>query len=340
MRFLVCQPGPNFSVHDVYTGWVEGLKEQGQQVIEFPFCDVLTFYGNVLMEVGEGQLRQALDSEAATTMATDRLCAALYKTRPDVLLSVSGFFLPHELFDAARAYGTKVVVLHTESPYEDGRQVELAAHADLNLINDPTNLERFRAVAPTHYMPHAYRPSLHRPDHRDPALICDFAFVGTGYRSRIDFFERMNLDGLDVILGGNWQALDEGSPLRRHIAHDIEECLDNDDTVAIYQSAKCGINLYRREAEAAHLVAGWAMGPREVEMAATGLFFLRDRRPESDEVLGMLPDFATPEDASDKLRWWLGRDAQRQELAARAREAIAARTFTNHAKRLLGWLDT
>lgn len=339
MRFLVAQPGPNFSVHDVYVGWVEALKELGHQVIEFPFCDILTFYGSVLIEAGEGTFKHALDQDAATTLAADRLCAALYKSRPDVLLSISGFFIPHELFDAARAYGTKVVIAHTESPYEDGRQIELAAHADLNLINDPRNIELFRAVAPSQYMPHAYRPSLHKPGLRDAALICDLAFVGTGYASRIEFFDRMNLDGLDVLLGGNWQQLGDDSPLRKYVAHDIDECMDNADTVAAYQSARCGINIYRREAESEHLAEGWAMGPREVEMAACGLFFLRDPRPEGDELLPMLPTFASPEDASDKLRWFLAHDAQRQDLAARARRAVADRTFVNHARQLLGWLD-
>ena len=40
-----------------------------------------------------------------------------------------------------------------------------------------------------------------------------------------------------------------------------------------------------------------AMGPREIEMAACRLFFLRDPRPECDEVFPMLPAFDGPEDA-------------------------------------------
>jgi spore maturation protein CgeB len=335
VRILAAEPGPNFSVSDVFNGWVESLRQLGHHVIEYPFSSILTFYGAVLIEAGQGRFKKALTAEQATEMATDRLCAALYKTRPDLLLSVSGFFLQPELFDAARRYGTRVVIHHTECPYEDDRQIELAAHADLNLINDPTNIEKFRAAAPTHYMPHAYRPHLHKPGKPEPILACDFAFVGTGFPSRAKFFEAMQLGGLDVILAGNWAVLDEGSPLRKYVAHDVEECLDNESTVAVYRSAKAGLNLYRREAEAAHLDEGWAMGPREVEMAATGLFFLRDPRPEGDELLGMLPTFTSPEEASELLRFWLARDSARQSLAAQAREAIADRTFDNHAAQLL-----
>lgn len=338
MRFLVAQPGPQFSVHDLYVGWVEALRGAGQDVFEFPLSSALTFYESVLMEDGNGGHRKALTVEQAVGLAVDRLYAAVLKVRPHVLVSVSGFFLPPELYAIVRAAGVQVVVVHTESPYEDGRQVALASCADLNLINDPTNLDAFRAVAPAEYFPHAYRPQVHCPGPAEPGTESDLVFVGTGYPSRISFFEAMDLSGVDVALAGNWQALDEDSPLREHVVHDLGDCIDNTDAVALYRGSRCGMNLYRREAEAAHLAAGWAMGPREVEMAATGLFFLRDPRPEGDELLPMLPTFAGPEDAAEQLRWWLGHDAERERAAAAARAAVADRTFAAHAARLLGLL--
>lgn len=77
------------------------------------------------------------------------------------------------------------------------------------------------------------------------------------------------------------------------------------------------------------------MGPREVEMAACGMFFLRDPRPEGDELLSMLPTFTSPQEASERLRYWLEHPTLRQELASKAREAIADRTFSNRAAELL-----
>ena len=113
----------------------------------------------------------------------------------------------------------------------------------------------------------------------------------------------MDLDGLDVKLGGNWMrlgaeiggALDADSPLRKYLAHDLDECMDNTDAADLYRSAKVGLNLYRREAAQPELEQGWAMGPREIEMAACSLFFLRDQRGEGDEVLRMLPTFDGPD---------------------------------------------
>ncbi|HEX6970009.1 MAG TPA: glycosyltransferase [Micromonosporaceae bacterium] len=339
MRFLVAQPGPAFSVQDVYVGWVEALKDLGHTAVEFNLDRRLAFYSSAEFEY-EGE-RRHLSDDQVTEMAINGLCASLYKVRPDVLLVVSGFFVPLALMDLARkAYGTRVVVLHTESPYEDDRQLQVAEHADLNLLNDPTNIDQFKQVSRAVYMPHAYRPTLHCPGPAKPELVCDLGFVGTGYQSRVDFFESMDLDGLDVLLGGNWQLLAEDSPLRKYLGHDIDKCLDNEETVDLYRSARVGINLYRRESRKPELSQGWAMGPREVEMAACGAFFLRDSRPEGDELLPMLPRFSSPAEASELLRWWLAHDRLRRDAAEAARVAVQNRTFTNHAKQLLRLLET
>jgi hypothetical protein len=338
VRILVVQPGPDFSVHDVYEGWVEALRKAGHLVNEFRLNNVLAFYdGAFLQAANKGRdshkFRKALDVEQAKRMSVDRLCATLYKTHPDVMLVISGFLIPNELLKLARFRGTKVIVAHTESPYEDDRQIEQAPYADLNLINDPTNLERFQAIAPTLYMPHAYRPGLHKPGRSIPKLRSDFAFVATGFDTRIAFLEAMDLSGVDVCLAGNWQRLRPRSPLRRYVAHGTLECLDNDQTVKIYQSAKVGLNYYRRQEDEPH--DGWSMGPREVELAACGLFFLRDPRPEGDAVLDMLPTFESPAEASDQLHYWLAHPRLRAERARAAREAIADRTFDANVEQLM-----
>jgi hypothetical protein len=212
--------------------------------------------------------------------------------------------------------------------------------ADLNLLNDPTNLKLFREWAPAEYMPHAYRPDVHYPRSgpADPALASDLVFIGSAFRSRIEFFEAMNLTGLDVLLGGaDWGSIEPGSPLVPFVGTlpGAPDCVDNPQAAGLYRHARAGINFYRREAEETWTGHGVAMGPREVEMAACGLFFLRDPRPESDEVFPMLPSFDGPEDAAEKLRWWLTRDGLRDKRAAQAREAIEGRTFEANAKRFL-----
>ena len=84
------------------------------------------------------------------------------------------------------------------------------------------------------------------------------------------------------------------------------------------------------------------MSPREVELAATGTFYIRDPRPESDDVLPMLPtlDPSDPASLTDVLRWWLAHDDERLAAAAAARAAVADRTFAAAAAAALGRLDS
>lgn len=348
MKWVVSAPGPQFSVHDVYEGWCEGLALAGQRVARFNLDDRLAFYSSALIEQSDGTIRKAMDYDGAARIASDGLRSLLWQTRPDVLLVVSAFFVNPAILDEARAHGIRVVLLFTESPYEDDRQAELAQHADLVLLNDPANIERFSAITSALYLPHAYRPAVHHPAmppryDADLPPVWDFAFIGTGYPSRVEFFEALRaggaLDGLSVALGGHWQGLADDSPLRAYVGHPLTECVDNADTAQVYRSTRVGINLYRREANRPELSAGLAMGPREVEMAACGLFFLRESREESDRVLPMLPTFTDPGEAGELLSYYLRKDDERRECARRAAQAVAHLTFQNHAARLLRLLE-
>lgn len=346
MRWLVIHPGPSFSVHDVYVGWVEALRALGEDVLEFNLDKRIQVYDAALLETGtldadgHPEVRKAFTREQALAAAIQGITGACYTWWPHVILGISAFFVPAWHLDVMRDRGHKVVLLTTESPYQDDQQLALAEHADLNLLNDPVNIGRFREFGPAEYMPHAYRPHVHHPGPAVPELKSDFAFVGTGFKSRVEFFEAMDFDGLDVLLAGAWPDLAETSPLRKYLpGGDVVQCTDNAETADIYRSTRAGINFYRREAEDSHAGEGWAVGPREVELAACGTFFLRDKRGEGDELFSSLPVFGGPQDASDKLRWWLAHDSQREKAAAAARAAVAGRTFEANAKRLLELLS-
>ena len=345
MRWLLVHPGPNFSVADVFNGWAEALRGLGEQVVEYNMDRRLTFYDAALLETGtfdddgHAQVRKAVTRDEAMTLAADGLLGACYRWWPDVVLCTSAFFTPPFVLEVMRARKHKIVLLFTESPYQDGMQLKMAEYADLSLLNDPCNIGAYEAIAPAAYMPHAYRPAVHHPGPAVPEMVCDLGFTGTGFPSRIEFFEAMDLSGLDVLLAGHWLSLDEDSPLRKLVAHDMDECFDNEQTADLYRSARAGINFYRRESEAGHAGEGWAIGPREVEMAASGLFFLHDGCPESDEVFPMLPAFTDAAEAGEMLRWWLAQPGLRDEAARKAREAIAGRTFEANARELLRLLD-
>lgn len=264
---------------------------------------------------------------------------------PDAVVFVSGFFATAGVMEVIRKRGHKIVMLNTESPYQEDIQLLRAQFADLCLLNDPVNLPLYdEQGTPALYVPHCYRPAVHHPrTGPPPAKLIDLTFIGTAFKSRIDFFEALDLTGIDVLIAGNeWGKLPETSPLVPYIGSGLTDadCVDNTETAELYRQTKMGINFYRRESEDAHAGdVAVAMGPREVEMAACRLPFLRDQREEGDRVLPMLPTFASPEDASDQLRWWIVHDQERDKAGRQAQIAVQDRTFANNAKRMLRALE-
>lgn len=319
----------NFSVQDVATGWVEGLRAHlgPSGVVDIPYDAYLTFY--------DGALGPDHDFKETRALANRAVRSVLYDTAPDVVVVISGFFTTPQELDLFRARGHRLVLITTESPYVDDKQLSVAPFYDLVLVNDPTNLDAYRQLTAADYVPHAYRPHIHRPGPATVGYESDFCVVGTGYPDRIAFLEAVDWSGIDVALGGNWQQTAPDSPLRKFVAHDIDSCLDNEQTVELYRSTKMSANIYRQEANRPDLRDGWAMGPREVELAACGTFFATQPRGENREVLPMVPTFVGPDDLGEQIRWWLARPDERAVVAEQARAAIADRTFTNHAALLL-----
>lgn len=335
IRILMVEPGPAFSVADVHRGWCRAFAELGCQVVNFNFGDRIDFYTQAHVEKN-GEFVKAFDDDGALRLAAKGIEAAVLEVWPDLVMVTSGFFIPPAIYHLIRERGFKVVLNHLEEPYEANREMARASLVDANVINDPTHLESFRAVNPsTWYLPAAYDPAVHAPGPAHPDLACDFGFVGTGFDSRVRFLEAVDWTGLDVALAGNWAETDPDSPLRKFLVHDLAECFPNDRTVALYRSAEVSANLYRKEAQGPGLECGWAIGPREVELAATGCFFLREPRPEGDDLFPMLPTFTSPADFGERLRWWLDHDQARLDAAEAARAAVADRTYTENAKALL-----
>lgn len=339
MRILIVRPGPAFSVADVYAGWLRAFRELGHDVRESHLDTDLTIFGAAEIDIN-GDRRRIFSQAAAYELAQRSIYAEAYLHWPDLIFLPFAQLVHGQTVAHLRSRKHKVVACFTESPYEDKTQIERAAQFDMCLVNDPTNLDRFRAANPrTYYQPHCYDPSLHSPGPALERLRSEFAFVGTGYPSRVEFLEQVDFTGIDAVLGGHWTRLPEESPLRKFLGHDIEECCDNNETVNIYRSTKMSANIYRREAERDELSEGWALSPREIELAAVGTFYASQPRGELAEVLPMVPTFTEPGELGDLIRYYLSHDNERDRVAGDARQAIEDRTFVNAAGRMFSELD-
>lgn len=353
MRILMVHPGPEFSVADVFNGWRKAFEAQGHQVHVFNTNDRLSFYSQTSIpdftsggrsepckECGQPKFKNAMTKEDAVVAAMQGLTHDLYTVSPHMVVFVSAFFTPAWVFDLIRQRRHKLVIIHTESPYQDDEQLMRSQYATLNLLNDPVNLEEYAALAPSMYMPHSYDPDIHYPGGVKGKDL-DFSFIGTMFKSRMEFFEELfstlDIDSMKIALGGAaWDGAHlDNSPLLRYVGHPRDEAVDNQETADTYRRSRLGINFYRRESEKAHMGEGWAIGPREVEMAACGIPWLRDPRGESDELFPFLPVFKTIEEAADLLRWYMADEDRRGALGRKARNAVRDRTFLNHANMLM-----
>jgi spore maturation protein CgeB len=138
-----------------------------------------------------------------------------------------------------------------------------------------------------------------------------------------------------VKLAGNWQAVTDSSPLLPFLVDPRGECCDNTETAQRYCSTLTSANLYRVEADRPELSAGWAVGPREIELAACGTWFGRNPRGEGDALFPMLPTFTDPDELGPLIRWALNHPEERYAATVKAYAAIADRTFDHNAAELL-----
>src|ERR1700733_514375 len=130
-RILIVHPGPDFSVADVYRGWMKALRKLGHTVMEYNTNDRLTHYGHSRMaDVGQPPCEacqqvpthKALDNDGIMQLAMDGLYREMYLFWPDVVLFVSAFYMTVPMLQVIRTRRHKIVMLHTESPYQDDEQ--------------------------------------------------------------------------------------------------------------------------------------------------------------------------------------------------------------------------
>ena len=331
---MVVWPGATWATADVARGWARGLANAGVTVIPFRLDQRLAW----LEQHYTAEEAVAADAPVvARRRAGEMLAGALYEHRPDLLLVVDGKDIPPEVWHGLRARGERVILVHTEAPYELDRICAMHWCADVHLVNDPVAVEPLRQHTPhVFYVPHAYDPTVHHPGTVDPEH--EVVFVGSGFAGRAAFLAAVDWPRAGrLTLAGHWRHPNAALPacLAGAVA-DLPEPLPNEATADLYRTSAVGLNLYRIDhLDRPDVGDGWAVGPREVEMAACGLVFARQARPEGDRLFPMLPTFSSPEELTDLLAWWLARPALRLEAAEAACAAVADRTFDRHAASLL-----
>ena len=170
MRALVVHPGPAFSVADVARGWAKGLHAIGIETRTYALDTVLDYFAYAYTDRG-GEIVKAHTDDEVVQLAAGQIKSALYDWWPDLVVVISGFYMAQQIVEIMRNRHPHIVLVCTESPYEDTAQVTKAAWYDAVVVNDPLNLDLFVEACdgPAMYLPHCYDPDIHYPgpsDHR------------------------------------------------------------------------------------------------------------------------------------------------------------------------------
>lgn len=341
MRLLLVHPGADWSVSDVFDGYLAAFKALGHEVGVYNLhVRMARAHGWLDYNWRRAGRPQPKPSPAETIYyASNDLVTAALRGDVDWTFVVSGMYLDPAALVLLRRAGKRTALLLTESPYEDEHQRKAAQYADVVFTNERTSVGYLRAFNPnTFYLPHAYDPEKHYAGARaeDDVPAHDVVFVGTGFHERLEMLQGVDWSGIDLGLYGSYELLGSRSKLRQHIRASI---VSNEYASALYRRAKIGLNLYRQSVtygrNAPRITTAESVNPRAFELAACGVFTLSEPRAEGHEAFGgLVPTFRTPGELEALVRAWLPDEDGRAAVAAQLPGRIAQSTFRHRAEQI------
>jgi hypothetical protein len=354
MRILLVHPGASWSTADVFDGLLYGLRAHGADVTTYRLDQRIEASDKSLHALWRKKKKEQPDlpkpnrADIIYHAGVGVLEMAL-RQQVDVVLVVSAMFLHPDVLLMMKRAGLRVTVLFTESPYDHAEELAIAKLVDGCWTNERAALPDFRAVNPNSgYLAHAWHPLKHTVGAQpgdDEVPAHDVVFVGSFFPERVAWFNAIDWTGIDLGIYGVWK----GFGLSKRV---LQYCrgsqVENTFASALYRRAKIGLNLYRTRgskrrplmhADGSPLVPE-SLSPRALELAACGVFHLSEPRAEVREVFGAcVPTFRDPSEAAALIRLWLKDDARRTEVAAQLPACVAAASWVERAKTVLGDLQ-
>src|SRR5262245_56836825 len=225
VRILLVKPGAEFSISDVARGYHRALLAGGHQVGVFDLTARLHYHARAVGDRWKDDLR------AVSQQASEMIPVEAMKHGADLVVIVSALVFHPIGLVLLRRCGFPMVVVMTESPYDDADQAEWATAYPEALIctHEATSAARYGWT----YLPHAYDPAIHRPA---PATgpPCDVLMLGSGWAERVALLEAIDWTGIRLRLLGLWPTIGRDSVLGRYYE---PGCVDNTAAPGLYASA-------------------------------------------------------------------------------------------------------
>lgn len=262
--------------------------------------------------------------------------------RPDLMLVIATHGVRGGTLAQIKAYMPELLAycVYPDTPHNlDCERIHCLPFFDRVTAGTPPwakALERLGARQ-VYYLPFAADPELHKPWPDDgvgkSAWSSDIAFVGVWRLGREELLEQLADFDLRVWGSHYWKSRTRpGSPL--HVRWSGRG-VTGDEFSAVCSQSKVSLNLIDD--------VGWP-GPnmRSFELPACRAFSLTTRTPAILEHFRegeTIECFETPQEAREKVLYYLKHDDQRRRIAAAAYEYVVnnGHTYVDRARRLISW---
>lgn len=265
------------------------------------------------------------------TVLTRKLIRRVAATRPDVFFVYgSNWILSPAALNRIRELGSTVAIWEGNLSILDPERSACLPEYDVFFTGDSYLEPLLGRVA---QMPHVYMvgekaaPDIFKPheftgDERDE-FAAEVSFLGSSYPERNQFFERLAGLGTEVRLWGKgW----ESSPRLTDLA--VKRRVDTIHKSRIYGASTVNLDLH-----AGHQQIN-GISSRVFEVLCCGGFVLSEYRKDLElffDIGREIDVFSSPEEAREKIGYYLGHAEERSEMARRGREKVVSELTISHA---------
>lgn len=331
---IVYDIAPN-STRDVGDGLRDALRGLGHEVCGTPTHSYAVHLCSPFNEYDPGKIPK--DASALLWGAVNKLILAdTVLFEPDAVIVVSGWVMGRWIVDKMKQHKVLTALYLTESPYQDREQIEQPAFGGYDLVfcNELSSMDFMRQHHDrVVYLPHSYNPEVHH-SHEAKETSFDAYMCGTGFSERLDVLRAVDWSGVGarLLLHGFWPQ-SEGID-----GQVIDDQLPNRMLPEVYASVPINLNIHRTTRTwqggadtEEHITHAQSVGPRVLEVLASGGFLMTDHRGELDEM-GLrdgehLVVFKDARHLQELVREYLPAADARRRIAEAGRAAVAGCTF-------------
>lgn len=326
MRILLAIPG-HLKTVPMGRFSADALKRLGHDVIVFDYRR------QPLDKISEGVTRFWSRGTVQAPIMNWRLRRMIINTRPDVFITLYGFFLDPDTLGLLRTLKIPSACWWINDPFQFQRSMEKAALYDAVFTNDSQCVEQYLAggVRAAWFLPTACDPEVHKPTDPRADYVTDVCFAGDWSPLREKLMLSL-VDKVDFKIFGPWaKKLPPDSPLHHFLQDGF---FSPQDMAAMFSSAAITLNIHTWYGKADH-----GLNPRLFEAAACGAAQFVDWKIEIPRLFDIGRELFVYKSIQDVPAMIVDALKDRKNLAevgaAARRRALAEHTYEHRMQKML-----